>query len=395
MSQPISPIGSVSLFFHLSIIFLGIFRPLVKPLFSKKYLKVKIFALLLLMISLIGTASILYINKSVETDNSKINLIASTTNTIVPDSQFSAWLPWWDENQVMQSLNNAKSMLHTISPVWYKLTREGHLKVINVKKKNDVISIASSSAIYVMPTVTNDDSGFNSVGVSTLLSDSNKQTMLIDELAEIALSNGYKGWDIDWEEIAASDKDKFSAFISDLGDKLHNNFLSLSVAVHAKEGNATDWTGTQGQDWEALVGSVDFLRIMAYDFHHEESSPGPVTPLDKLTSVLRYATKIIPKEKLVVGLPTYGYDWDNKKGTASTYSKSMKTIEKYNVVVSRDPKSEEMRGKYKVGNINHDLWFQDSQSVTAKVALARKYGVYKFIFWRLGDEDSSIWISSK
>ena len=51
------------------------------------------------------------------------------------------------------------------------------------------------------------------------------------------------------------------------------------------------------------------MFIMAYDWHHAGSEPGPVAPITEVQRTIEFAIKSIPRRKLIIGVPLYGYNW--------------------------------------------------------------------------------------
>jgi spore germination protein YaaH len=313
------------------------------------------------------------------------------TPTPFPTLQFSAWIPWWDEKKSLESLKIASSKLKYISPVWYKIDNSGELREMKVTKKNEVTKIASESGILLIPTIGND---FDGNRISKLLSSAELNQLLIKNMILIAKENKFWGWDLDWEEIKESDRNSFSEFVRILSTALHQENLKLIVTVHAQTGKIDDWIGSKGQDWNSLSKNADALRIMAYDFHHSVSSPGPVTPINKLKEVLDYAISVIPLEKLVVGLPNYGYDWKGNRGEPIQYEKAIALLLNNNGSWLRDKDSFALRGVYTDSfGSKHELWFEDKESIIKKILIAKEYGIYQYCFWSLGGEDKTFWES--
>lgn len=303
--------------------------------------------------------------------------------------EFSAWIPWWKENQGIESLEKSSSGLTYLSPSWYKLDETGKIVLSGAKKTNEILKIANSSGTMVIPTVGND---FDYKRVNRLLNNKDLQKKLIKDLLQLAVANKYVGWDLDWEQIDIRDRDSFSSFVLGLHKELANNKLLLFVTIHAQTGEKNDWVGALGQDWDSLGKSADALRIMAYDFHHANSEPGPVTPIVDLEKTLRYALQTIPKEKIVLSLPTYGYDWTEGKGQPLLYVDAVLVIRKNNGSFSRDRESSALFGTYTDSKgSKHEVWFEDSESILQKIMIARSLGIYKFCFWSLGGEDINLW----
>ena len=306
--------------------------------------------------------------------------------------QISAWVPWWEEKRALNSLSNAKGKLGTILPVWYRLGEDGKVAEIPSGLKPEVLSFAQGANIAVLPSISNAEAwGFDPERVSLLINDEELKKREIEKLVGLAKTNHFSGWDLDWEEIYEKDRQKYSEFTDNLADELHKSDLLLSVTVHAQEGTPDDWVGTKGQDLEELSKSADFIRVMAYDFNNAETPPGPVTPIDKLESTLSYSAKVVPTHKLVLGLPTYGYDWGKNTGMAIQYEDAFVLLKKYGTKGIRDNKSFALTGSYVESGVKHTLWFEDAESLKKKIEIAQRYGVYQFSLWHLAGEDPQIW----
>ena len=48
---------------------------------------------------------------------------------------------------------------------------------------------------------------------------------------------------------------------------------------------------------------------MNYDQHQTGSGPGPIAAQDWFIDNLKDALKVVPKEKIICALGSYGYDW--------------------------------------------------------------------------------------
>lgn len=318
------------------------------------------------------------------------SLSAITDKSFLSDVSFSAWAPWWDEVRSIESLKKSKNKIEIISPVWYKLNDKELIIESNSKHKKEILE--ASLGKKIMPSVNNEtDTDFDANAVSAFLKNKSAQEREVAKLIAIAKENNFIGWDIDWEHLNIEDRDHLTKFVKYFAAQLHKNNLQLSMTVQAQSSLTEKNDPAKAQDWVELSKSADFVRIMAYDFHYSGSEPGPVTPIDDLESVLDYAVKTISTEKIVLGVPTYGYDWVGNKGEPVQYEDAIDRIKKHNGSYKRDPKSDTLVGEYKEGLDKHILWFEDKQSVLRKLSIGYNYDVKKFAFWRLGGEDPEIW----
>lgn len=78
-----------------------------------------------------------------------------------------------------------------------------------------------------------------------------------------------------------------------------------SVAFHVKKSDS-DYPG---YDYGGIDAAVDFVFIMAYDWHEKHSGPGPIAPIDEIRKTLDNAVQRMPRNKIILGVPRYGYDW--------------------------------------------------------------------------------------
>ena len=54
---------------------------------------------------------------------------------------------------------------------------------------------------------------------------------------------------------------------------------------------------------------MDFIFFMTYEWGWSGGPPMAVSPLNQVRRVLDYAISVVPREKVMMGIPLYGYDW--------------------------------------------------------------------------------------
>ena len=132
----------------------------------------------------------------------------------------------------------------------------------------------------------------------------------------------FDGLDVDWEYPKRADKENFVSFIKELreafeyeAEETNSERLLLSAAVPVGPDNIRD-----GYDVPGVSKHLDFINLMAYDFHGKwEKQAGHNAPLYAPSSDSEWRKQLsvsfaaqmwtklgAPKEKLVIGMPTYG-----------------------------------------------------------------------------------------
>ena len=213
---------------------------------------------------------------------------------------------------------------------------------------------------------------------------------LSKSLAQFATSQHQSGVVVDFELMPQSSQPDFSRFIHDLAIAMHNANLKLMVAVPA-----ADWS----YDYKYLAEQADALILMNYDLHYPTSDPGPIAPQDWFERNIQNIVKIVPPDKIVMGIANYGYDWPAKTKTtphpvaqALTFQQGIITAVESESDVTFDPDTLNPHYSYEDENNQvHQVWMLDSVTAYNQLRAAERAGVRGTALWRLGMEDPSIW----
>lgn len=300
--------------------------------------------------------------------------------------RITAWIPPWDGN-ALTSIQTNGGAVNEANPVWYSWNADGTI-VKNWNAENQTWRAAMTGATLI-PTIQNVvNKSFSASAVETMLSTPASREAHATAIFQLVANAGLDGIDVDYERIPATSKANFSAFVSTLGGKLHGIGKKLSVTVYAKTSDVS-WNGAGGEDWGAIAGVADSVKIMAYDYHYSGSDPGPIAPLDWLDKVVTYAEGVIPASKIIVGLPLYGYDWSSVgAGATASYTSATLVAQNNGVTVQHDANGE---ANYTYNG--HVVYFQDATSYAKKIDLikSRHGGIAGFANWAVGVEDPAIW----
>lgn len=162
------------------------------------------------------------------------------------------------------------------------------------------------------------------------------------------------------------------------------------------------------------VGAIsDYVVLMAYDFYYSGSPiTGPVAPIggakDKwqydVTESVKLATQAIPAEKLILGIPTYGYEWETLLATpgSAVIPNTNKTVATRKVAEILASCTECIKGRdaasgtpYLIlppteGSAYQQIYYEDVTSIKQKIELAKAYNLGGVAIWALGYEDAAL-----
>ena len=306
-------------------------------------------------------------------------------------------LVFWDQANGFQTIQNNPDIFSSVSPFWYTIDNAGQVVPYRTAagasyEDAGIVTFLRANNIQIMPTVADINNGvWNGALVSQIINDPAKSQANINSLVNLAVSKGYDGIDLDYEDLPASDRNAFSLFVQNLATALHTQGKLLSVNVYAKTSEPGDWSGPQSQDYAALGQTADELRLMVYEYHWATSPPGPVSPVYWVNDVLAFAVSKIPAQKIIHGLPAYGYDWVNNAGADKVWQDSMALANAYGANINWDSASATPWFSYTASGAQHTVWFENAAASDAKLALTNQYNVGGVNFWRLGREDPSTW----
>ncbi|MEU4929495.1 glycosyl hydrolase family 18 protein [Streptomyces yokosukanensis] len=228
--------------------------------------------------------------------------------------------------------------------------------------------------------------------VAALVNSPARRAAAVEQLTALVKRTGFTGVDIDFEDFwswSAAEEKGYETFLAQLARSLHADGRKLQV-----DGPAELQDGDSPFSFAKVIKTgVDQLVIM--DYGRQFNTDGAehcwaIAPDKWVRDVVRYAQSQVPdKDKLVIGLPSYGYiapdpcDTNKVQDTVplSTISKQPGYSTDPAVVRSRrEPGSHEVR--WTRGGRIYD--YTDRAGMDAKLSFFKGLGVTHVSVWALG-----------
>lgn len=257
--------------------------------------------------------------------------------------------------------------------------------------KDDTWLIEEATRRGVEPILTltpmGEEGTFNNFLASRIFRNLDAQQKLIWQLGEVMRSKGYKGVDLDFEYILAEDRQLYVDFAARLAAVMHAFGYTVSAAVPAK--TSADQKGLlyEGIDFKGLGEVLDEIFIMAYEWGYTYGPPMAIAPLYIVRQVVEYALTEVPREKLVLGIPNYGYDWPLPFVQGTTKARTTGNVEAvqraidFGAEIFYDERAASPYFNYWQDGVWHQVWFEDVRSYRAKFDLIREFGLKGGGFW--------------
>jgi spore germination protein YaaH len=307
------------------------------------------------------------------------------------------WHPYWISSGAYLSYDY-NALTHIAYFGYETDSATGGYTSIHDWNTTPIIGYAHQRGVKVTLTVIS----FNNDPNDKLLSDTLKQQTMINTLISLLKSRNGDGVNFDIEAVRSTQRANLVSFMRRAATQIRAQVFGAEISMATP---AVDWSGSW--DFNQLAQICDYLIVMGYDYYWSGSTTaGPVAPLEgesyNITrTVDTYIANGVPREKLLLGLPWYGYDWPvqgparkaNASGTASsrTYAVAEPMASTYGK--SFDQATKVPWFSYTSGAPWRQVWYDDSQSLGLKYDLVNSRALGGIGIWALSYEGgrAEIW----
>ena len=278
---------------------------------------------------------------------------------------------------------------NVIMPTWFDMNVDGI--VLNLTDMAYVLS-AQEAGWQVWGLYANH---FSPAWTSEMLRSEALADRTIAHVVAYAVAFGLDGINIDFENMYLKDRDLFSAYVKKLSDSLRRVGKWVSVDVTVPEGS-DQWSKVY--DRKTLSGAVDYMFLMAYDEHWASSSKaGSVASRDWVVTGIEKSLALIPREKLILGMPLYTRIWEeagvSKKVSSSTmsYLRTDGWLKDNDLTPVFDPKTGQNYVEYLSGTSKFRVWLEDETSLGMRLDLMAQYNLPGLGFWSVDFANEEVW----
>ncbi len=287
-----------------------------------------------------------------------------------------------------QLVEEAGRYLTYLSIFTYAVRRDGSL--VAVEDQPSLNAAFNHGVIPVMVLANFEDGTFSTELATTILTSESLQDKVLTEALQVMENKGYGVLDFDFEYLGRENRERYNRFLRKAVARLRPRGYLVSAALAPK--TSADQVGVlyEGHDYAAIGQIVDFIFFMTYEWGWSGGPPMAVSPINQVRRVMEYALSEVPKNKIMMGIPHYGYDWTLPYVRGGTWARSItpnqavQLAARYGVSIQYDQTSQAPFFKYKDGEgKDHVVWFEDARSIQAKFDLVKELGLRGFFYWVL------------
>lgn len=359
--------------------------------------------------------------------------------------EISGWVPYWRAASGTADVLPHLEQLTEVNPFSYTVHPDGTLEdtaQLAEESWKSFLAAAKKKGVRVVPTIMWSDAE----AMHRILSNQKTRIALEDEITATVMQNGWDGIEIDFEGRRAETKNYFSMFLKGLYWRMGQKWVMCDIEARTPldsryAGQPPKEAGVYANDYVEINKYCDRVKLMTYDqgtidIKLNAARQAPYIPLSDpgwVEKVVLEAGKTIKKSKLMIGIPTYGYEWEvtpasqygysfkqqwafspayatklaAQLGITPTRNASGEISFSYTPAFTPTPQTDEVSNTTPIpaGFTTSApaavaaattpfrlVWWSDAQAVADKVALAKKLGVRGVAVFKLdGGADPAMW----
>ena len=288
----------------------------------------------------------------------------------------------WDESST-SSLRRHIGDLDWLAPVWVTVTGPDHKFNVLPDRNGRAVINAATHRPLILPVVQNFANGqVDQAGVQTLLADPMARRHLLDQLEPFLVANHASGAVFDFEQLDRVGQQNYVEFLREARQRFTKHGWLVTVATPVDQ----NW------DLRRFAAQADKLLIMAYDEHSNDGPPGPIASQQWWVSSIAAALRQVPRDKVVVTIGNYAYDWHDGGGDPDNVEEAWVDAGDSDAPPVFDRVSGNSTFAYQdEEGHQHIVWLLDAASAFNELTLLDRAGIRDVGLWRLGAEDPGLW----
>jgi spore germination protein len=275
-----------------------------------------------------------------------------------------------------------------VAPFGYRMKADGSLEAID-----DVPTIQAARNGQIVPIMAITNFSATEAGTKlahTILSNPSLSEKILDNTLAVMRQKGYRGLNIDFENVSPEDRENYNSFLQKAVNKLHPAGFFVSSSLAPKTSAGQKGLLYEAHDYPAHGRILDFVVPMTYEWGYRFGPPQPISPVNLMRQVIQYAVSVIPSNKILLGFQVYARDWvlPHVKGQeAETFDmqEAIRRAVEHNAVIQYNETAQSPFFRYTdARGRQHEVWFEDARSAQAKFNLVKEFNLKGVSYWVLG-----------
>ena len=220
---------------------------------------------------------------------------------------------------------------------------------------------------------------------AALIATSAARARIADQVASYLHAKSYQGVTIALPQLPATAHANLVAFLRSMAQRVHADGSKIILVLPP-----LDVTSPTRE----LAKVVDYVLLSTYE-RTGDRRPGPIASQGWFERQLANQFASLDRSKLIVGLGSYGFDWDGLgREREIAVQTAWDTMRRSGATLSFDVRALNSHFSYQgQGGLRHDVWYLDGVTAYNQARSALSLQPAGIAVWRLGLEDPGVWAS--
>lgn len=296
------------------------------------------------------------------------------------------------------TLRKTLPYLTYLSILNYTATREGD--IISYFDDSQIVEIAKEYGVMplLLLTTLTIKGEANIVIEFDLLLNKDFQNSYIENLLSIIRQKGYQGVNISFQYINISNISLYNTFFTLISERLNEEGYFVFVTINPNFGGIEGQADFEKVDYSILNEFAYNMIFMNYQWAININPPAPISSIYNMEVFINYVNDFISSDKIIIGIPTIGYDWELPflPGFSSvnsiSFERAVNSAREHDAIIQFDEVSQTPYYIYYDNQIQHIVWFIDARSINALLDLVVKYNLHGSGIWNIDPYNPQLWL---
>ncbi|WP_313582100.1 LysM peptidoglycan-binding domain-containing protein [Lacrimispora sp.] len=281
----------------------------------------------------------------------------------------------------------------------YRTTSEG--EIISSADDTEIIQLAKAYGVAPMMFIsTMTEEGIVSREVTyNIINNPTVQDHFIENALYILRTKGFFGINIYAENVTNGNIDSIAAYLKKASAIFHSEGYKVLVTITPATNVDIPGVNFERLDYSKLSEYADGIIFSSYDWARSYSYPNAIFPVNLLRDLIDYVVKIIPSEKIILGVTALGYDWTLPYVPGATEAiiisndSAVQIAAENKIPIQFNEVAQSSYFYYTDSDgILHVVWFKDARSFEARAELVAEYNLQGLSIWTIMRFITQLWL---
>lgn len=306
--------------------------------------------------------------------------------------------PFINQNTLRKTL----PYLTYLSIINYTATTEG--EIITYYDDTEIIKLIKDYEVMpLMLLTTLTIKGVANIGVAfDILLNKDFQNRQIDNILSVLREKGYYGVNISFQYINISTTKVYEEYLLNIFTKLNREGYFVFVTIAPGISSENQEIRIERVDYRIINRLSNNIIFMPYEWSTNINPPSPITSVNNINIFIDYVKTIIPPDKVIVGIPNVGFDWQLPfvAGISDirllSLNNAIELAREVGAIIQFDELSQTPYFTYNANvdntQILHIVWFIDARSISSILNLTIEDELLGTGIWNIMSYNPQLWL---